>query len=92
MSGPVALKQLSASGEVDAAGAPRIVYAVVLTAGSDAASLTLKTGGASGATLLTLKAAAGESVALQLDCGFACGSGAYVALTGTSPLASVAYA
>lgn len=89
--GPATLKELSASGEVAAAGQPRTVFAVTLTAGSDAATATYKSGGAGGTTLLTLKALANSSVSAQLPGGAAFGAGCYVTLTGTGPVASVLY-
>lgn len=89
--GPATLIELSASGEIATAGKPRTVYAVSLTAGSDAATVTLKSGGSGGTTLLTLKAAANSSVAVEYGCGVAFPVGCYLTFTGTAPVASVAY-
>lgn len=91
MHGPFALTQLSSDGEVATAGQPRTVYAVTLTAGSDAATAALKSGGASGTTLLTLKAAANASVHAALPGGVVFPAGCYVDLSGTGPVCSVAY-
>lgn len=93
MDGPAAIKQLTADGEVGVAGAPRTLFTVVLTAGADAATVDLKTGGATGTVLLTVKAAAAGTTFVDFDDGVVFGSGIYVDFTaGTSPVASVAYA
>lgn len=66
--------------------------AVVLTAGSDAATVVVKRGGSSGTTVLTLKAAANTSVSTGNLSDAYCADGIYVDLTGTGPTVSVVYA
>lgn len=76
----------------DITTADSYLRSVVLTAGSDAATVLVKRGGSSGTTVLTLKAAASTSVATG-DIGDAyCADGIYVDLTGTGPTVSVVYA
>lgn len=89
--GAYTLKQVTADGEVATAGVGLVVYALTLTAGSDAATAVFKSGGASGTTLLTLKAAANATVHAQFPGGAAFPAGCYVDVTGTGPLVSVAY-
>lgn len=61
--------------------------AVVLTAGSDAATLAIRAGGGSGTLLQTVKAAASTSVPVPLyDALFA--AGVHATLTGTGPEAT----
>lgn len=81
-------KHVTATGDVVAQGNPRIVGGVLLTAGSDAATLTLKTGGSSGATLLVIKAAANTSRSVFLG-GMQFHDGIHATLAGTDPVATV---
>lgn len=91
MGSPATLAQRTSNGEIATASTPYQVYAVVLTGGSDAATVTLKTGGSGGTTLLTLAAAAGVSVPMQFPNGVTFHRGIYATLTGTGPSVSVAY-
>lgn len=83
-----AIKQLSATGDVTTADA--WLRTVVLTAGSDAATVTVKAGGSSGTTVLTVKAAASTTATVTLPDAF-CGGGVHATLAGTSPVASFAW-
>lgn len=85
------IKQVTATGDVTTDDAH--VRAVVLTNGSDAATLTVKAGGSGGTTVLTLKvgsATAAESVSVNLHDAF-CANGIHATLAGTSPTATFVY-
>jgi hypothetical protein len=84
------LKQVSATGDVTGAG--RFLQSVVLTAGSDAATLLVKDG-SGGATRLTLKAAANTSVPWTSGDpdGVAFSATIHATLSGTGPVASFEY-
>lgn len=85
--------QRTTTGAVTAADA--YLKAVILTPGSDAATVTVKAGGASGTTILTLSATsstAGNSVPSGDLCAVFCKGGIHVTLTGTSPAVSVVFA
>lgn len=86
---PSQIKQITADGDVTTSDA--YLREVVLTAGSDAATLVVKAGGSSGTTVLTLKAAAGVSVPARLSDAF-CDGGIYGDLTGTVPVATFTWA
>jgi hypothetical protein len=75
----------------DITTADAYLTAVVLTAGSDAATVVVKRGGSSGTTVLTLKAAASTSVSTGNLGDAYCPDGIYVDLTGTGPAVSVTY-
>lgn len=85
---PSKIVQASATGDITTDTAH--VRAVVLTAGSDAASVVVKAGGSGGTTVLTLKAAASTSVWAGL-CEAHCSGGVHVTLTGTGPTVSVVF-
>lgn len=84
-----ALTQVNATGNVTTA-VPAVLRSVLLTAGSDAASVVVKDG-SSGATLLTLKAAANSSVQWRAVRGVHVGTAIHATFTGTSPVASFEY-
>lgn len=84
------IEQLGSTGDVVTTSAP--LYAVVLTAGSDAATLTVKAGGSGGTTILTVKAAASTTVAVPGLSGVLCPGGIHATLAGTSPVATFVYA
>lgn len=80
-----AIKQLSATGDVTTTDT--FLRSVVLTAGSDAATLTVKAGGSGGTTVLTVKAVASTTV--EVACHDAsCGGGVHATLAGTGPVAT----
>lgn len=84
-----AIKQVSATGDIVTRDA--ILHSVVVTAGSDAASATVKAGGSSGTTVLTVKAAAGATASTG-DLGRAqCPGGIHVTASGTTPAITVVY-
>lgn len=83
--------QRTTTGVVTAADA--YLKSVILTPGSDAATVVVKAGGASGTTILTLAATSsttGSSVSGDLY-GAYCADGIHVTLTGTSPAVTVVY-
>ena len=83
------IKHVTATGDITTLTA--YLSEVVLTGGSDAASAVVKAGGSSGTTILTVKAAAGLTVAVPVT-DVLCGAGIHVTLTGTAPACSVTYA
>ena len=69
---------------------PGVIHSVVLTGGSDAATLVLGDEVATaGDTIIALAAAAGVTAAAVLDVAF--GVGLYATITGTAPKVTVAY-
>lgn len=82
------IRQVNATGDVTTASG--FLRLVVLTAGSDAATLVVKAGGSGGTTILTVKAAANTTVPVPLEDVF-CGA-LHATFTGTSPVASFVYA
>lgn len=83
------VKQVSATGDVTTASTH--VRSVSLTAGSDAATLTVKAGGSGGTTVLTVKAAASTTVEVSLYDSL-CAGGVHATLAGTGPVATFVYA
>jgi hypothetical protein len=83
------VEQLTATGDVTTASSG--LFAVSLTGGSDAATLTVKVGGSSGTTVLVLKAAANTSVVYPLGAVVPCPGGIHATLAGTSPSATFVY-
>jgi hypothetical protein len=83
------LRNVTATGDVTTASA--YLYSVALSAGSDAATLTIKTGGESGTTIAVLKAAAGVTTVLPLGAAVLCSGGLHATLAGTSPNAALVY-
>jgi hypothetical protein len=67
------------------------LFSVVLTAGSDAATVTVKAGGSSGTTILVVKAAANATATAPLNVGVPCSGGIHATLAGTSPNAAFVY-
>lgn len=67
------------------------LHSVILTGGSDAATVVVKQGGSSGTTILTLKTAASTSVSSGELGGVDCPDGIYVDVTGTGPAVSVVF-
>lgn len=89
----MASKQTEASATGDVTTDSRTVKSVVLTAGSDAASVVVRSGGSGGTVQLTLKAAAGATatwVTGDVD-GVGYADGIHVTLTGTGPVVDVEY-
>lgn len=92
MIGPAASVVLASSAQVKTG--PGAVYGVVVTGGSDAASLILydNTSGADPKIIGTIKAAATVSVAVSFPNGIVFGAGCYATITGTAPSITVVYA
>lgn len=90
MIGPVTQVEKTSSAAVKST--PGMLCGVVLTGGSDAASVIIydNTAG-SGTILLTLKAAANTSIIWTPAQPVSAGTGIYAALTGTSPAVDVSY-
>lgn len=84
-----ALTHVNATGNVTTAK-PAVLYSVVLTGGSDAATLVVKDG-SSGSTLLTLKAAANTTVQWRAVRGVHIGTAIHATFTGTGPVAAFEY-
>lgn len=67
------------------------LHSVVLTGGSDAATVVVKAGGSSGTTILTVKAAINTTVATGYLGDIFCADGIYVDVTGTALAVSVVF-
>lgn len=89
MSASSAIKHVTATGDIVTHDA--LLRAVVVTAGSDAASATVKAGGSGGTTVLVVKAAAGTTGSTGDLGGAQCPGGIHVTATGTSPAITVVY-
>jgi len=90
MLGPVGFINKAASAAFKTGGG--ILYGLVLTGGSDAATLIVydNTSG-TGTVIAKLAAAAGVTVSVSIPNGVTFTTGAYAALTGTAPSASAFY-
>lgn len=84
------LKEISADGNISGTDTIHL-GTVVLTGGSDAASLVVKDGGASGTVVLTIKAAIDTSVVVPLPKGGIALNTAYADVTGTAVKAYFAF-
>lgn len=83
------IKRVTATGDIITQTA--YLHAVVITAGADAATATVKAGGASGTTILVLNAAIGVTVSSGYLGDVQCAAGIHVTITGTTPSVSVSY-
>jgi hypothetical protein len=83
------IQQVTATGDVTTT--TTYLQCVVLTGGSDAATLTVRAGGSSGTTVLTVKAAAATTVPVPELEGAMCSGGVHATLTGTAPAATFVY-
>lgn len=86
-------KSIAASGEfADAFGLGTVykVFGVILTGGADAASLSLRSGGAAGSVLIPpIKAAINTTVVVMFPVAISFTAGVYGTITGTTPDATV---
>lgn len=83
------IKAVAATGDITTANA--YLRNVVLTGGSDAATVVVKAGGSSGTTVLTLKAPTVTSIATgELGRAY-CAGGIHVTVTGTAPAVTVIF-
>jgi hypothetical protein len=90
MNGPFATSSLAASGLVRTGSG--ILVAVLLTAGADAASVTIYDNTTTtGSVLAVLKAAAGATVSWVPSGHQACSIGLYAVITGTTPSVCTVY-
>lgn len=88
--GAATIAYVTSTGDVETATIRRSIVSVVLTAGSDAATLVLRFGGSGGTIFCKLAAATGTS-ATALLFGASVGGGIHATLTGTSPAAMIVY-
>lgn len=79
-------RRLTATGVVSGRAQDGVVYGGVLTAGSDAASVTIREGGASGTIIMVVKAAAATSALIP---AFQYSGELHLTFTGTGPEATV---
>lgn len=84
------IQQVSATGDVTTRDA--YLRSASLTAGADAATLTVRAGGSGGTVILTVKAAANTTAAVPAIADAYCADGIHATLAGTSPVASLVYA
>lgn len=84
-------KVISSSGAIKSGNG--ILYAITLTGGSDAATLTLydELSGSGDQMVATIKAATNTTVHLIFPGGIVFGIGCYATITGTSPSVSASY-
>lgn len=81
---------IAASGEFDGAGGVYKVFGIILTAGADAASVSLKSGGTGGTELIPpIKAVLETTTVVMFPVSIAFGNGVFGTLTGTTPDATV---
>lgn len=80
----------NSSGDITTSSAS--LRGVVLTAGSDAATVAVRAGGSGGTVILTLKAATATSEPTGYIPDVLCSGGIHVTLTGTGPTVAVIYA
>lgn len=86
------VQQTAVTSDVAVNSAPGALCGVVLTAGSDLATLILYDNtAASGTILVTLKAAANTTVAWEAQSPRAVSKGIYADISGTGPAAYVGY-
>lgn len=83
------IKRVTATGDVTTVTS--YLRSVVLTAGVDAASATIRAGGAGGAVLLVVKAAIGLTQSVNLGSAAAFPGGIHVTVGGTTPDVSLVY-
>ncbi len=83
------ITQVAATADIVTASAH--LKAASLTAGSDAATLTLRSGGSGGTVILVLKAAANTTAAMPDLHRAYCAGGIHATLAGTSPSASIVW-
>lgn len=83
------LKRVTATAVIVATTAS--LHAVVITGAADAATVTVRSGGASGTIILVLNAAIGVTVSSGYLGDIVCPAGIHVTITGTTPSVSVSY-
>lgn len=83
------ISRVTATGDVTTVDS--YLRGVTLTAGSDAATLTVRAGGSGGTVILTLKAAANTSVVVPRLTDVYCDGGIHATFSGTSPEASLVF-
>ena len=77
--------QLAATGAVYAQGKQGMVTVFSLTAGVDAATAVVRTGGATGTIIAAISAAIGTTQPVSYPAGLYFSDGVHVTLTGTAP-------
>lgn len=83
------IKRVTATGDVTTVTS--YLRSVVLTAGADAASATVRSGGSGGTVVLVIKAGIGLTESAVLGAAAACPGGIHVTVTGTTPDVSLVY-
>lgn len=83
------VKAVAATGDITTANA--YLRSVVLTGGSDAATVVVRAGGSGGTVILTLKAAINTTAPQAVFGRVYCGAGIHVTVTGTAPAVTVEY-
>lgn len=79
---------VTATGDVGSTGSGSLLF-VLLTAGSDAATLTLRQGGSGGSIIMVVKAPTGESVPVPIPGGANYTGQLHATLAGTGPVATI---
>lgn len=87
---PSSIKRVTATGDVTTVTS--YLRAVVLTAGADAATATVRAGGASGTVVLVVKAAIATTVPSGDLHDALCAGGIHVTVGGTTPDVTFVYA
>lgn len=83
------IKRVTATGDVTTDTS--YLHSVTLTAGADAASVTVRSGGSGGTVVLVVKAAIGITVSVPLGAAAACPDGIHATVTGTTPDVTFVY-
>lgn len=84
-----AITRVTATGDITTSDA--YLRGVVVTAGADAATATVRAGGSGGTVVAVVKAAIGATVSVDLH-DAQCGGGIHVTVGGTTPDISVIHA
>lgn len=90
MADPSKIVQATATGDI--ATGTAYLRSVILTAGNDDATVTVRAGGSNGTVVLTLAAAQATSVSTGMIKDALCSGGIHVTLSGTGPSVTVVYA
>lgn len=83
------IRAVAATGDITTKDA--WLRSVVLTGGSDAATVVVRAGGSGGTVILTLKAATATTAPQAVFGRLYCGAGIHVTVTGTAPAVSVEF-
>lgn len=89
MSAATQIKAVAATADITTANA--YLHSVVLTGGSDAATVVVRAGGSGGTVILTLKAAINTTAPPAVFGRAYCAAGIHVTVTGTAAAISVEF-